>query len=87
MEIISCYYFLLCLGVMLVVSSCVYTTQSKQKNMPDHGGDRIFFALPNFDFRTLFQVFKVRVLSDFDGELANDLSIKTGDVLTIKELR
>ena len=33
------------------------------------------------------EVFKVRVLSDFDGEMANDLSIKTGDILTIKELR
>ena len=29
----------------------------------------------------------MRVLSDFDGEMANDLSIKTGDILTIKELR
>ncbi|XP_028407127.1 nephrocystin-1-like isoform X2 [Dendronephthya gigantea] len=33
------------------------------------------------------EVFKVQVLSDFNGEQANDLSIKTGDVLTIKEMR
>ncbi len=29
----------------------------------------------------------MRVLSDFDGEMVNDLSIRTGDILTIKELR
>ena len=42
---------------------------------------------PIFYFLFFIQVFKVRVLSDFNGELANDLRIKTGDILTIKDLR